>query len=59
MIGVSMLEIYNEKLKDSLSTNPAIDKSLEIHGDSSQGFTVKNLSKFLVQSPKEMLAKLE
>ncbi len=59
MIRVSMLEIYNEKLKDSLSTNPQAEQGLEIHGDSQKGFYVKNLETFNVSSPKEMLTKLD
>lgn len=59
MIRVSMLEIYNEKLKDSLSSHPQAEQGLEIHGDSQKGFYVKNLETFNVASPKEMLTKLD
>ena len=59
MIRVSMLEIYNEKLKDSLSSNLQSEQGLEIHGDSQKGFYVKNLETFNVSSPKEMLTKLD
>jgi hypothetical protein len=38
-----MLEIYNEKLKDSLSPNQNFENCLEIHGDSKKGFYVKDL----------------
>lgn len=51
LIWVSMLEIYNEKLKDSLSNANSLENHLEIHGDQQSGFFVKNLQSHTVSSP--------
>ncbi len=59
LVRVSMIEIYNEELKDSLNTDwGKKKKKLEIHGDTKKGFYVKNLSKSNVKTVQELEDKL-
>lgn len=54
-----MLELYNEKLKDSLSPEVKGNRFLEIHGDTDKGFFVKNLEEFNVTNVEELEKKLD
>ena len=56
LVRASMLELYNEELKDSLL--PDGNKRLEIHEDPKTGFYVKDLSCVTVKNPKELMEKL-
>lgn len=56
LVRASMLELYNEELKDSLL--PDGKKRLEIHEDPKTGFYVKDLSCVTVKSPNELMERL-
>lgn len=57
LVRCSMLELYNEELKDSLSLEKKPEK-LEIHEDPKTGFYVRRLSLTTVKSPADLLSKL-
>lgn len=57
LVRCSLLELYNEELKDSLNPDKKAEK-LEIHEDPKTGFYVKGLSLSTVKSPEELLKKL-
>ena len=46
MVGVSMLELYNEEIVDLLSTD--LSSKLQIHETKDKGVYVKDLSSFKV-----------
>lgn len=56
LVRVSMLELYNENLKDSLVGEGG--KKLEIHEDPKTGFYVKELTSYTVKKASELLEKL-
>lgn len=56
LIRCSMLELYNEELKDSLAGKK---EKLEIHEDAKNGFYVKGLSQVTVTSSQELREKLD
>lgn len=58
LVQVSMLELYNEQLRDSLCPNLNDKKGLEIHEDPQKGFYVKGLSLFSVKDEQDLMNKL-
>mmetsp|Transcript_62294 Transcript_62294/g.135003 ORF Transcript_62294/g.135003 Transcript_62294/m.135003 type:complete len:187 (+) Transcript_62294:314-874(+) len=57
LVRVSMLEIYNEQIRDLLSQNPK--NRLELKENPDSGVFVKDLSDFVVNSSTQMLEILE
>lgn len=57
LIRVSFLELYNEEVRDLLAKNQK--QKLDIREDPETGFYVKDLSTFVVKSPKEMIDLME
>lgn len=53
LVRTSMIELYNEKIKDSLSKKK--DEYLEIHNNPQKGFYVKGLEIFTVNSAKQLM----
>ncbi|CAD8056087.1 unnamed protein product [Paramecium sonneborni] len=56
LVKVSFLELYNEEIRDLLSKN--IKNKLEIRENPDTGVYIKDLSKFMIESPQEMREKL-
>ena len=56
-VRVSFLEIYNEDVRDLLSSNPR--SALEIREDADGSVYVKGLHAFLVKSPTEIASILQ
>ena len=62
LVQVSYLEIYNERVKDLLSTTNALSDTghkLKVREHPKDGPYVENLSKHLVMNYKDILAKME
>ena len=55
LVRASMIELYNEEIRDSLSKNERKEK-LEIHQDPKTGFYVRNISIINVKNEDELLA---
>ena len=58
LVQVSMLELYNEQLRDSLSPAKDDKSYLEIHEDPKKGFYVKGLSLSSVKDEIDLMGKL-
>ena len=56
LVSVSFLELYNEEIRDLLSKN--YKNKLEIREKPESGVYVKDLTRFMIQSPAEMREKL-
>lgn len=57
LVRASMMEIYNEQIRDLLSSNPKNRKELKENPDT--GVYVKDLSTFVINKPAELLKLLE
>lgn len=56
LVKVSFLELYNEEIRDLLAKN--VKNKLDIRENPDTGVYIKDLSKFMIESPIEMREKL-